>query len=56
MVAVGNGLGKSTGDEMDNVHAKEITAAAEKKVRIVVKVAKLSAKQKDVIAGKHDEP
>ena len=41
MAAVGNGLGKSTGDEMDDVHAKEITAAAEKKARIVAKVAQL---------------
>ena len=56
MAAVGNGLGKSTGDEMDDVHAKEITAAAEKKARIAAKVVKLSAKKKDVIADKHDEP
>ena len=41
MAAVGNGLGKSTGDEIEDVHVKEITAAAEKKVRIVAKVAQL---------------
>ncbi len=41
MAAVGNGVGKSTGDEMDNVHAKEMTAAAEKKARIAAKVSQL---------------
>ncbi len=41
MVAVANGVGKLTGDEMDNVHAKEMTAAAEIKVRIEAKVSQL---------------
>ena len=41
MAAVGNGLGKSTGDEMDDVHAKEMTAAAEKKARIAAKISQL---------------
>ena len=41
MAAVANGVGKSTGDEMDNVHAKEMTVAAEKKARIEAKVSQL---------------
>ncbi len=41
MAAVANGVGKSTGDEMDDVHAKEMTAAGEKKARIATKVSQL---------------
>ncbi len=41
MAAVANGDGKLTGDEMDDVHVKEMTAAAEKKVRIAAKVSQL---------------
>ena len=41
MAAVGNGVGKSTDDEMDDVHANEKTAAAEKNARIVAKVSQL---------------
>ncbi len=41
MAAVGNGVGKLTDDEMDNVHAKETTASAEKKARILEKVSQL---------------
>jgi hypothetical protein len=41
MAAVAKGVGKSTGDETDNVHAKEMTAAAEIKARIAAKISQL---------------
>ena len=41
MAAVARGVGKLTGDETDDVHAKEMTAAAEKKARIAAKVSQL---------------
>ena len=41
MVTVANGVGKSTGDEMEDVHAKEMTAAAVIKARIEAKVSQL---------------
>ena len=41
MAAVGNGVGKSTDDEMDDVHAKDKLASAEKKARISKKVSQL---------------
>ncbi len=41
MAAVAKGVGKSTGDEMDNVHAKEKAADAEKKARIAAKISQL---------------
>ena len=37
MAAVGNGVGKSTDGEMDNVHAKEKTVSADLKARIEAK-------------------
>ena len=39
--AVAKGVGKSTGDETDDVHAKEKTAAAEKKAKIAAKIFQL---------------
>jgi hypothetical protein len=41
MAAVGNGVGKSTDDEMEDVHAKDKLASAEKKVKISKKVSQL---------------
>ncbi len=41
MAAVAKGDSKSTGDETENVHVKEMTATAEKKARIAVKVSQL---------------
>jgi hypothetical protein len=41
IAAVGNGVGKSTDDEMDDVHAKEKTDSADLKARIAKKVSQL---------------
>ena len=41
MAAVGIGVGKSTDDEMDNVHAKKKTDSADLKARISKKVSQL---------------
>ena len=41
MAAVAKGVGKSTGDERDDVHGKEMTATAEKKARIAAKISQL---------------
>ncbi len=41
MAAVAKGVGKSTGDETDDVHVKEMTVAVKKKVRIAAKISQL---------------
>ncbi len=40
-MAVAKGVGKLTCDETDDVHAKEMTATAEKKARIAAKISQL---------------
>ena len=41
MAAVAKGVGKSTDDETDDVHAKEMTVTVEKKARIAAKISQL---------------